>query len=66
MRLHNCTLLVHSLNIFSAYKLYADPRSDEVTSIVGSQYVTTKAEHFKRTFSHMNVRVHFVGAWCVI
>jgi uncharacterized protein (DUF2235 family) len=24
------------------------------------------ADHFKRTFSNENVKVHFVGAWCVI
>ena len=30
-----------------------------------SQEYVSKAERFKRAFSRKNVKVHFVGAWCV-
>ena len=54
--------------VFSAYELYADPTSD--IPPVGSQETDgqenlSKAGHFKKTFSNENVKVHFVGAWCI-
>ena len=72
MRLQISTLLVNSLNSFSAYELYADPKSGgHPVRNVGSedtdgQKRPTMADHFKKTFSNENVKVHFVGAWCVI
>ena len=67
MRLQIYTLLVYSLNTFSAYELYADPNSGgRPVSNVGTQDTATKADRFKKAFSHKKVRVHFVGAWCVI
>ena len=64
----------HFYIIFSAYELYVDPKSDEVSSSVthvGSpqakqEIPTSCAERFKRAFSYKDVRVHFVGAWYVI
>ena len=67
MRLQICTVVVHSLDIFSAYELYADPHSGlRPAGDVGRQDTATKADKFKETFSHKKVTVHFVGAWCVI
>ena len=60
------------INYFSAYELYADPKSDEVSSSLNqvglpqTKQATTSAERFKQAFSHKDVRVHFVGAWYVI
>ena len=56
---------------FSAYELYADRNSGpNPAKGVGSQNTNSqenpcKADHFKKTFSHENVKVHFVGAWCI-
>ena len=69
MRLQICTVLVHSLDTFSAYELYAEPRSGlRSGGYVGNQpeETATNADRFKRAFSHPDVKVHFVGAWCVI
>ena len=68
--------------IISAYELYVDPKSDEPEEsravAVGSNSQTfdatgarsnkpvTKAERFKKAFSHEGVKVHFVGVWCVM
>jgi hypothetical protein len=55
-----------SFTIPSAYELYADPKSDDVTAApVGSptDKKVSMAERFKEAFSHKNVVVHFVGAW---
>ena len=63
---------MYSFNIYSAYELYADPKSGgHPVRNVGSQDANgqehlTMADHFKKTFSNENVKVHFVGAWCVI
>ena len=60
------------LNTFGAYELYADPNSGgRPVSNVGShdtdsQELPTMADRFKKAFSNENVKVHFVGAWCVI
>ena len=67
-----CTLFVDSLNNLSAYELYADLKSGgRPVSNVGShdtvgQELPTMADRFKKAFSNKNVKVHFVGAWCVI
>ena len=67
MRFQICAVLVHPLNKISAYELYADPNSDRrPASNVGTQDTVTMADRFKTAFSHNNVTVHFVGAWCVI
>ena len=59
--------VVHLLDIFSAYQLYADPHSGlPPVGDVGSQDTAAKADRFKKAFSHKKVTVHFVGAWCVI
>ena len=53
---------------FSAYELYADPKSDIPpvrSQETDSQETLSKAGHFKKTFSNENVKVHFVGAWCI-
>ena len=56
--------------MFSAYELYADPKSDVPTvTRVGSSRMAGKmsmAQRFKETFSYEDVRVHFVGAWYVM
>ena len=56
--------------VFSAYELYADPKSGErrANDVGGTddQEHTTMAARFKNAFSNENVKVHFVGAWCVI
>ncbi|KAF8881419.1 WD40-repeat-containing domain protein [Gymnopilus junonius] len=44
-----------------AFEIYEDSKSDEVKE--GAEHGISSAEHFKRGFSHKNVRVHFVGAW---
>lgn len=55
--------------IFSAYELYADLESGKpsVTQVgqTESQDVSM-AQRFKNAFSHKVVKVHFVGAWCVM
>jgi len=53
--------------IFSAYELYADPKSDLRTATrVGSRTEKmSMAQRFKETFSYEDVKVHFVGAWYV-
>jgi uncharacterized protein (DUF2235 family) len=58
-------ILIHSLIVFSAYELYANPTTDEPTETeVGSDEVRlSMAERFKSAFSHPDVKVHFVGAW---
>ena len=69
MSLQICTLLVHSLDTFSAYELYAESNDGLPSSnYVGNQpeHTATNANRFKRAFSHPDVKVHFVGAWCVI
>jgi len=56
--------------IFSAYELYRDSGNDSDKAKnpkqVGSQKKISMADRFKNAFSHKGVRVHFVGAWCVI
>ena len=55
--------------VSSAYELYTDPRSGErLASDVGDygEEDTTMASRFKKAFSNENVKVHFVGAWCVV
>ena len=61
--------------LFSAYELYADPKSDiqleTVTQVVfqnkkETQEKMSSAERFKKAFSYKNVKVHFVGAWYVV
>jgi len=60
----------------SAYELYADPATDELEpEDEDDKYIrrrqspnTTEgrisiAERFKRTFSHKDLKVHFVGVW---
>jgi uncharacterized protein (DUF2235 family) len=54
----------------SAYELYAAKSSDDrmVTKVGLSQsdsasQMTSMADRFKSTFSHKDVKVHFVGAW---
>ena len=67
-------LIIRSSVTFSAYELYVDPKSDEVSSSVTrvglpqtkQETFTSSAERFKRAFSYKDVRVHFVGAWYVI
>jgi hypothetical protein len=53
----------------SSLVLYADKRSDNLTvTKVGSSpasQMMSMADHFKSTFSHKDVKVHFVGAWYV-
>jgi len=51
---------VQCLILSSAYELYADPESD------GQVGDISMAERFKSTFSHKDVKVHFVGAWYMI
>ena len=66
------SLLPILIYVFSAYKLYVDPKSGgRPVSSVGSQDTDgqehpTMAGRFKKTFSIQNVKVHFVGAWSVI
>jgi hypothetical protein len=56
--------------MFSAYELYADPKSDVPTvTRVGLSRTDGKmsmAQRFKETFSYEDVKVHFVGAWYVM
>ena len=72
MRLPISILLIVLIYVFSAYKLYADPKSGgRPVSSVGfqdtdSQEHPTMAGRFKKTFSNENVKVHFVSAWSVI
>jgi len=60
----------------SAYELYADPATAELEpEDEDDKYVRIKqsrntaeerisiAGRFKRTFSHKDVKVHFVGVW---
>ena len=52
--------------MFSAFELYAGPKSDlpTVTRVGSSQTEKmSMAQRFKETFSYEDVRVHFVGAW---
>jgi len=62
--------LVHCLISFSAFELYADLESDEptVTQVgqVDSPGEMSMAKRFKSAFSHKDVKVHFVGAWCMV
>ncbi|KAF8907888.1 quinon protein alcohol dehydrogenase-like superfamily [Gymnopilus junonius] len=54
----------NELQIPFAYELYADLKSDKVsTTQVGSQKEMSMAERFKSAFCHKDVKVHFVGAW---
>jgi len=57
--------------MFSAYELYADPKSDlpdKVTRVGSSEKEknASMAQRFKETFSYEDVKVHFVGAWYVM
>ena len=51
------------LILSSAYELYADPESDGQVESLGE---ISMAKRFKNTFSHKDVKVHFVGAWYMI
>ncbi|TFK20468.1 WD40 repeat-like protein [Coprinopsis marcescibilis] len=55
----------NELQIPFAYELYADPKTDlvDTTQIGRIGQNVSKAERFKRAFSHPDVKVHFVGAW---
>jgi hypothetical protein len=48
-----------SETIYSAYELYADLKGGPTDKTVDM------AERFKKTFSRPDVKVHFLGAWCV-
>ncbi|KJA23446.1 hypothetical protein HYPSUDRAFT_137751 [Hypholoma sublateritium FD-334 SS-4] len=57
----------NEITLYSAYELYADPKSDsQPATRVGSQTpekMSSASERFKQAFSYKNVKVHFVGAW---
>ena len=61
------------IKLFSAFELYADPKSDELTAaevgalpLKDTEEAVSSAERFKKAFSYEGVKVHFVGAWCVL